>query len=340
MKIQETHSEQNAWTADDRRYDVLEYRRTGNSGVLLPPISLGLWKNFGSQTPFEKSLGLLHYAFDHGITHFDLANNYGPPYGSAEETFGKAMKQSLGRYRDEMFVATKAGYDMWPGPYGNWGSRKYLTASLHQSLRRMNLDYADLFYIHRYDPETPLDETLQALVDIVKRGEALYVGISRWPLEATQYAFRFFKEQNVRGLVYQGRLNLVSREPEETGVLDFLRQEKIGFVSFSPLAQGLLTDKYLHGTIPADSRMALGQTLRNDMLTPELLDRLMQLKTWATEHNESVSNLALRWVLSQTGVTSAIIGVSSKEQLDENIRTAQQPKLSEQELKEISKIMG
>lgn len=221
------------------------YRRCGHSGVLLPKISLGFWKNFGAVDSYERSRAITHYAFDHGITHFDLANNYGPPYGTAEETMGRLMDDDFRPYRDELFISSKAGYDMWPGPYGNWGSRKYLMASIDQSLKRMHLDYVDLFYSHRYDPETPLEETLQALVDIVRQGKALYVGISRWPLEALKVAEKYLREHDVPLLIYQGRINLLDRAPIEEGQLQFCREHGIGFISFSPLAQGLLTDRYL-----------------------------------------------------------------------------------------------
>lgn len=250
------------YKASDSRYEAgMQYVRCGKSGVKLPAISLGLWHNFGGVNNFENSLAMAHYAFDHGVVHFDLANNYGPPYGSAEETFGLMMKKSFMPYRDEMFISSKAGYDMWEGPYGNWGSRKYLMASLDQSLKRMNLDYVDLFYSHRYDPETPLDETLQALVDIVRQGKALYVGISRWPLEATDYAFKYLKERDVPCLIYQGRYSILDREVADSGILDKACDAGVGFIGFSPLAQGLLTDRYLNG-IPSDSRMAVGNHLK------------------------------------------------------------------------------
>ena len=240
------------------RYDsTMKYRRCGKSGILLPEISLGMWQNFGQTSPLSNSIEILHYAFDHGITHFDLANNYGPPYGTAEQTFGHVMKHSFMPYRDELFISTKAGYDMWPGPYGNWGSRKYLFSSLNQSLKRMNLEYVDLFYIHRYDPETPLEETLQALVDIVHQGKALYIGISRWPYEATQFAYKYLAERNVPCLIYQGRYHIFDRAPETEGILKQAKENGTGFIGFSPLAQGLLTDRYLNG-IPQDSRIAHG----------------------------------------------------------------------------------
>ena len=306
--------------ADPKRYENgMKYQRCGRSGVLLPKVSLGFWHNFGSVDPYERSREITHYAFDHGITHFDLANNYGPVYGSAEETLGRLMDEDFRPYRDELFIATKAGYDMWPGPYGNWGSRKYLMASLDQSLRRMRLDYVDLFYSHRYDPETPLEETLQALVDVVRQGKALYVGISRWPLEATRFAAAYLKAHDVPLLIYQGRLNLLDREPQESGILDFCAQEGIGFISFSPLAQGLLTDRYLHG-VPADSRMSKGKFLKESMLTPELMAKLQGWNAQAQERGETLAEMALAWILQQKAVTSILVGASSTAQLAENLR--------------------
>ena len=318
------------YTPAPDRYEQSEqmYRRCGRSGVLLPKISLGFWHNFGSVDPYERSREITHYAFDHGITHFDLANNYGPVYGSAEETMGRLMDDSFRPYRDELFIATKAGYDMWEGPYGNWGSRKYLMASLNQSLQRMHLDYVDLFYSHRYDPETPLEETLQALVDIVRSGKALYVGISRWPLEALKTADQYLRERDVPLLIYQGRLNLLDREPQEEGIMDYCADHGIGFISFSPLAQGLLTDRYLNcvstaeGTvsgIPAGSRMTRGKFLKQDMLTPELLDYLKHLNDIAQGRNETLAEMALAWILHQRGVTSVLVGASSTAQLQKNI---------------------
>ncbi len=303
------------------RYDRSDtmYCRCGRSGVLLPKVSLGFWHNFGGNDPYERSRAITHYAFDHGITHFDLANNYGPPYGTAEETFGKLMDDDFRPYRDELFISTKAGYDMWPGPYGNWGSRKYLMASINQSLKRMNLDYVDLFYSHRYDPVTPLEETLQALVDIVRSGKALYVGISRWPLEQLKIANAYLKAHDVPLLIYQGRLNMIDRSPQQDGITDYCADNGIGFISFSPLAQGLLTDRYLHG-IPEDSRMARGLNLKREALTPELLS---QLQTWNAEAEASGQTLAehsLRWILQQRGVTSVLLGASSVEQLKRNLR--------------------
>jgi len=286
---------------------------------MLPKVSLGFWHNFGGVDSYERSRAITHYAFDHGITHFDLANNYGPPYGTAEETFGRLMDDDFRPYRDELFISTKAGYDMWPGPYGNWGSRKYLMASIDQSLRRMHLDYVDLFYSHRYDPDTPLEETLQALVDIVRAGKALYVGISRWPLDALVTAEKYLREHDVPLLIYQGRLNLIDRAPVEEGQLQFCRDHGIGFISFSPLAQGLLTDRYLNG-IPSDSRMAHGGSLRPEMLTPELLSKIREYNEEAATHGQTLAERALSWILEQDGVTSVLVGASSTRQLEADLK--------------------
>ena len=306
--------------ADKDRYsNGMLYERCGRSGVMLPKVSLGFWHNFGSVDPYERSRELTHYAFDHGITHFDLANNYGPEYGSAEETMGRLMDEDFRPYRDELFISTKAGYDMWPGPNGDWGSRKYLMASLVQSLKRMRLEYVDLFYSHRYDPETPLEETLQALVDIVRAGKALYVGISNWPLEATRFAAKYLKERDVPLLIYQGKLNMLDRKPQEEGILDFCAEEGIGFIAFSPLAQGLLTDRYLNG-IPQDSRMSKGKFLRAEMLTPELLATLRRYHAEAQGRGETLAEMALAWILHQKGVTSVLVGASSTAQLEKNLR--------------------
>ena len=309
------------YVASPHRYDQQEtiYRRCGNSGVLLPKVSLGFWHNFGATDPYTRSRDITHYAFDHGITHFDLANNYGPPYGTAEETMGKLMREDFAPYRDELFISSKAGYDMWEGPYGNWGSRKYLMASLDQSLRRMNLDYVDLFYSHRYDPITPLEETLQALVDIVRSGKALYVGISRWPLEALKFADEYLRQRDVPLLIYQGKLNMLDREPMDEHITDYCADHGIGFISFSPLAQGLLTDRYING-IPEGSRMSRESSLSSDTLTPELI---AQLRTWndeALSKGYTLAEMALRWILDQRGVTSVLVGASSTAQLEKNIK--------------------
>ena len=311
----------NNYTADKERYNCgMKYQRCGRSGILLPKISLGFWHNFGGVDPYERSREITHYAFDHGITHFDLANNYGPPYGSAEETMGRLMTQDFAPYRDELFISTKAGYDMWEGPYGNWGSRKYLMASLDQSLKRMNLDYVDLFYSHRYDPETPLEETLQAMVDIVRQGKALYLGISRWPLEATRKAIDYLAAHDTPLLIYQGRLNMLDRAPVEEGITQLCKESGVGFISFSPLAQGLLTNRYLEG-IPNDSRMAKEHFLKHSMLTPELLGQLRQWNVEAQGNGQSLAEMALQWILNHEAVTSVLIGASSVAQLKDNLGT-------------------
>jgi L-glyceraldehyde 3-phosphate reductase len=306
--------------ADELRYDGgMKYERCGRSGVLLPKVSLGFWHNFGAVDDYDHCRRIARYAFDHGVVHFDLANNYGPPYGSAEETLGRMMDDDFRPYRDELFISSKAGYDMWLGPYGNWGSRKYLMTSLDQSLKRMKIDYVDLFYSHRYDPETPLEETLQALVDIVRSGKALYVGISRWPLEATRFAYDYLKQRDVPLLIYQGRLNLLDRAPQEEGILDFCADNGVGFISFSPLAQGLLTDRYLNG-IPVDSRMSKGKFLKESMLTDDLLQRIRSLNEQAQQRGETLAEMALAWILAQRGVTSVLVGASSPEQLQKNLK--------------------
>lgn len=311
----------NNYTADKERYNCgMKYQRCGRSGILLPKISLGFWHNFGGVDPYERSREITHYAFDHGITHFDLANNYGPPYGSAEETMGRLMTQDFAPYRDELFISTKAGYDMWEGPYGNWGSRKHLMASLDQSLKRMNLDYVDLFYSHRYDPETPLEETLQAMVDIVRQGKALYLGISRWPLEATRKAIDYLAAHDTPLLIYQGRLNMLDRAPVEEGITQLCKESGVGFISFSPLAQGLLTNRYLEG-IPNDSRMAKEHFLKHSMLTPELLKQLRQWNVEAQGNGQSLAEMALQWILNHEAVTSVLIGASSVAQLKDNLGT-------------------
>lgn len=311
------------YVADEQRYsNGMTYGRCGRSGVMLPRVSLGWWHNFGAENDYDKCRSIVRYALDHGITHMDLANNYGPPPGSAEEMMGRMMQDDLRPYRDELFIASKAGYEMWPGPYGNWGSRKSLMASLDQSLRRMKLDYVDLFYSHRYDPDTPLEETLQALVDIVRSGKALYVGISRWPLHALKTAIQYLNERDVPPLIYQGRLNMLDRAPVEEGILEECRSAGMGFISFSPLAQGLLTDRYLHGNIPTDSRMQQGRFLKPEMLTPELLSYLHELDAQAKEKGQTLAEMALRWILEHEGVTSVLVGASSVEQLARNIKAA------------------
>lgn len=316
----------------------MKYRRCGKSGVLLPEISLGLWHNFGGVDPISESRKKIFYAFDRGITHFDLANNYGPPYGSAEETFGIIFKDSLKPYRDELFISTKAGHDMWEGPYGEWGSRKYLMASLDQSLKRMNLEYVDIFYSHRFDPLTPLEETLQALVDIVRQGKALYVGISKYPADAAAFAYRYLKERDVPCLLYQGKYNIFDREPESEGILSQAADNGVGFIAFSPLAQGLLTDRYLGG-IPADSRIARGGYLKKESLTPHTLSKIERLNALAASRGESLADMALAWVLAHKEVTSVIVGASSVVQLADNLKAIHSPAFSPEQWGEINKIV-
>ena len=314
------NTKQHYTAAPDRYADADNlYRRCGKSGVLLPKVSLGFWHNFGDCDPYQRSRDITHYAFDHGITHFDLANNYGPVYGSAEETMGRLMDEDFRPYRDELFISSKAGYDMWPGPYGEWGSRKYLMASLDQSLKRMKIDYVDLFYSHRYDPETPLEETLQALVDIVRQGKALYVGISNWPLEPLKFGYDYLKAHDVPLLIYQGRLNMLDRQPQETGITDFCAEKGVGFIAFSPLAQGLLTDRYLNG-VPQGSRMSKGKFLKEEMLTPELLSKLKLYNEIAERRGETLAEMALAWILHQKAVTSVLVGASSTAQLEKNLK--------------------
>ena len=303
------------------------YRRCGNSGILLPKVSLGFWQNFGVEASYDNCRAIARLAFDNGVTHFDLANNYGPPPGFAEEMVGRMLKDDFSAHRDELLIATKAGYDMWAGPYGSWGSRKHLMASLNQSLRRLGVEYVDIFYIHRYDPVTPLDETLQALVDIVRAGKALYIGISRWPLEAMKYADSFLRGQGVPPLIFQGRLNLLDRAVQNEGVLDFCADNGIGFISFSPLAQGLLTARYLNG-IPEGSRMSRAGSLKAEMLTPDLLRYLNGLDAVAAERGESLATMSLAWFLAQRGVTSVLVGARTPEQLKESLKCMESPLLS------------
>ena len=307
------------YQADAHRYDNAGmYTTCGHSGVILPKLSLGMWHNFGSVDPYERSRAITHYAFDNGITHFDLANNYGPIYGSAEETMGRLMDDSFRSYRDELFISTKAGYDMWQGPYGNGGSRKYLMASIDQSLKRMHLDYVDLFYSHRYDPNTPLEETLQALVDIVRAGKALYIGISNWPLEQLRIGYDYLAQRDVPLLIYQGKLNRLYTDHIDSGLLNFCHEKGIGFIAYSPLAQGLLTDRYING-IPADSRMAKGKFLRAEQLTDAVRSTVAAVRVEAAERKQTTAQRALGWILEQTGVTSVLVGASSVEQLADNL---------------------
>ena len=327
------------YLAADSRYDSgMTYERCGRSGLLLPRISLGLWHNFGDVNTMANSRDMLHYAFDHGITCFDLANNYGPSYGSAEETFGQIMAKSFRPYRDEMVITTKAGYDMWPGPYGNWGSRKYLFASLNQSLRRMNLEYVDIFYSHRFDPLTPLEETLQALVDIVRQGKSLYVGISRWPYEAATVAYDYLNRHDVPCLIYQGRYNMLDREVEKQGILQQAADNGVGFTAFSPLEQGILTNRYLNG-VPQDSRAASGLHLTTDKITPRLIDKVKQLNAIAERRGQTLAEMSLAWLLKDNRVTSVIVGSSSVGQLSDSLGCLANTTFSADELAEIDSVI-
>ena len=325
--------------ADDNRYEgVMTYERCGRSGLLLPRISLGLWHNFGDVNPLAGSRDILHFAFDHGITCFDLANNYGPSYGSAEDTFGRVMEGSFRPYRDEMVITTKAGHDMWPGPYGNWGSRKYLMASLNQSLRRMRLEYVDIFYSHRFDPLTPMEETLQALVDIVRQGKALYVGISQWPFEAAQFAYDYLAARDVPCLIYQGRYNMIDRNKANEGIIEQAAINGVGFTAFSPLQQGILTDRYLNG-IPEGSRASRGRNLKPEMITPELVDKLKRLDAIARHRNQSLAEMSLSWLLRDPKVTSVIVGASSVSQLRDSLGCLHDLTFTQEELTEIDRIL-
>ena len=318
------------------RYDSMSYRRCGRSGIELPELSLGLWHNFGGDRPFENQRAILRRAFDLGITHFDLANNYGPPYGSAEENFGRMLAADLAPYRDELLISTKAGYDMWPGPYGDRGSRKYLLASLDQSLGRMGLDYVDIFYSHRVDPDTPLEETMGALASAVDAGKALYVGISSYNSQRTREAAAILRGLGTPLLIHQPSYSMVNRWIEEDRLFDTLEEIGAGCIAFSPLAQGLLTDRYLHG-IPADSRVATGGAMGEDMLTEERLDRVRALNELAVRRGQSLAQLALVWALRDPRMTSLVIGASSVAQLEANVAALDRPELSADELAEIDK---
>ncbi|MBR3099140.1 MAG: L-glyceraldehyde 3-phosphate reductase [Clostridia bacterium] len=326
------------YTADEKRYGRMLYRRCGNSGLMLPILSLGLWHSFGNITPFETQQNILRTAFDCGITHFDLANNYGPPYGEAERNFGIHMDRDWRPYRDELIISTKAGYDMWPGPYGNWGSRKYLLASLDQSLKRMHLDYVDIFYHHRPDPNTPIEETMGALDAAVRSGKALYVGLSNYGPEQTRAAVKELKRLGTPCLIHQPNYSMLNRTVEQ-GLTDVLREERVGCIAFAPLANGLLTGKYLDG-IPADSRMAKdGRYLKPESLSEEKLDKIRKLKKIADDRGQKLHHLALQWVLRDEVITTALIGASRPEQVADNAQIAQMPPLSEDELSEIEAIL-
>ncbi|MFE2556410.1 L-glyceraldehyde 3-phosphate reductase [Streptomyces sp. NPDC059352] len=322
------------YRASADRYAAMEYRRSGRSGLKLPAISLGLWHNFGDDRALDSQRGILRRAFDLGVTHFDLANNYGPPPGSAELNFGKLFAQDFAPYRDELIVSTKAGYEMHPGPYGEWGSRKYLMSSLDASLKRMGLDYVDIFYSHRFDPHTPLEETMGALASAVQQGKALYVGVSSYNSEQTAEAARILKEMGVPALIHQPSYSMINRWTEDDNLLDTLEAAGMGCISFVPLAQGLLTNKYLKG-IPEGSRATQGKSLDPELLSSEVLRRLRGLADIAERRGQSLAQLALSWVLRDERMTSALIGASSVAQLEENVAALAGAPLTDEELKEI-----
>jgi L-glyceraldehyde 3-phosphate reductase len=332
------HRGNHLYLANEQRYDAMQYRRTGRSGVLLPAISLGLWQNFGGVDDFENGRAMVRRAFDLGITHFDLANNYGPPPGSAETNFGKILRLDFAAHRDEMIISTKAGYDMWPGPYGNWGSRKYLLASLDQSLRRMGLEYVDIFYSHRPDPETPVEETMAALEQAVRSGKALYVGISRYDPAQTAAAAGILRTLGTPCLIHQPRYSIFDRAIEN-GLLDVLGQEGMGAIVFTPLAQGLLTDRYLKG-IPADSRATKERFLKMSDVDEGKLSRIRALNELAARRGQSLAQMALAWVLRDGRITSALIGASRVEQIEQNVAALANLSFSGEELARIDAIVG
>jgi len=317
----------------------MKYRRSGKSGILLPEVSLGLWQNFGGMVPYESSRERVLYAVENGVCHLDLANNYGPPYGSAEETFGRIMEQDLRPHRDELFISSKAGYDMWDGPYGNWGSRKYLISSLDQSLRRMKLDYVDIFYSHRFDPETPIEETMQALVDIVRQGKALYAGISNYPADKADIAYKYLADHDVPCLLHQVKYSMLVRKPEAEGIIEGAAKAGSGFIAFSPLAQGLLTNRYMDG-IPAGSRATRGGSLKAESIDEALLAKVRALGKIAADRGQTLAQMALSWDLRDPRVTSVIIGASSVAQLSDNLQASGHTDFSADELAAIDSILA
>ena len=328
----------NIYKADASRYDSMQYNRVGKSGLKFPAVSLGFWHNFGSKDNYDNMKQMCRTAFDLGITQFDLANNYGPVYGSAESNFGRLMEEDFRPYRDELVITTKAGYDMWDGPYGNWGSRKYLMASLDQSLKRMKVDYVDIFYHHRMDPDTPLEETMQTLADIVRSGKALYAGVSNYNKEYTEKAVSILKELHCPFIVNQRRYSIFDRTIEEDGVKKYCKEAGVGIIAFSPLAQGMLTDKYLEG-IPQDSRIARdNRFLHKSDLTEERLRQIAELNELAKQRGQTLAQMALSWVLKDDEVCSVLIGASKPSQIKENISIVEQTSFSEEELKMIVKI--
>ena len=325
------------YIADNNRYGSMKYNRCGKWGLKLPAVSLGLWHNFGGVDVFENGRKMLHRAFDLGITHFDLANNYGPPPGSAEENFGRIIKQDFKKYRDELIISTKAGYLMWPGPYGEWGSRKYLLASLDQSLNRMGLEYVDIFYSHRPDPDTPLEETMMALGQAVRSGKALYAGISNYPADMAKEASQILKELGTPCLIHQPKYSMFMRWVEDK-LLDVLEEEGIGCIAFSPLAQGLLTDKYLNG-IPEDSRAAKSWGFLQESEVGPAIGKVRELNKIAHQRGQSLAQMALAWILKDKRITSVLIGASSVEQIENNVETLQNLDFSEEELNKIEEIL-
>lgn len=329
----------NTYEANENRYQTMPYRRCGKSGLLLPAISLGLWHNFGQADAFDDFIKIVHTAFDQGITHFDLANNYGPPAGSAEENFGKILKKGLSVHRDELVISTKAGHDMWPGPYGSWGSRKHLMASIDQSLKRLGTDYVDIFYSHRPDPITPIEETVGALSDIVKQGKALYTGVSKYNNVQTQIAVQLLKQAGTPCLIHQDRYSMFEHQVEQD-LLETLDREGTGFIAFSPLAQGLLTDRYLNG-IPSDSRAAKATGfLQLSQVTEERVEKARRLNEIATRRGQTLAQMALAWLLKDQRVTSVIVGASSVKQLLDNLKATDNIQFSTEELSVIENILA
>jgi L-glyceraldehyde 3-phosphate reductase len=325
------------YTANPSRYEDIAYNRCGRSGIQLPPVSLGLWQNFGGTSDYKVARDIIHRAFDKGITHFDLANNYGPPYGSAEITFGRILREGFDRYRDELIISTKAGYDMWPGPYGDLGSRKYLLASLDQSLKRMGLEYVDIFYSHRPDPATPVEETMGALSSAVKAGKALYVGVSNYNAEQTIKATEILEANGTPCLIHQPRYNMIDRWVEDQ-LLDVLEEKGIGCIPFSPLAQGLLTDRYLQG-IPEDSRAVKSNSLNRSVITEGFISKINKLNSLAAERGQSLAQMALAWLLKDERITSVLIGASSLKQLEDNLASTKNTAFTEDELKTIDQLV-
>lgn len=325
------------YQADESRYEGMEYIHCGRSGLKLPRLALGLWHNFGSTDSLENQKALICKAFDSGITHFDLANNYGPVVGAAEENFGRILSSELSAYRDELVISTKAGYAMWKGPYGDWGSRKYLFASLDQSLKRMGLDYVDIFYHHRPDPQTPIEETMGALSDIVRQGKALYVGISNYNAEQTRKAVQVLRENGTPCLIHQMKYSMFNRTPED-GLLDVLENEGVGSIAFCPLAQGLLTDKYLHG-IPEGSRATKSVFLHESDVTPEVITKVGRLNEIAAGRGQTLAQMALSWVLRRNRVTTVLIGASKVQQIEDNVKIVGKPDFTDAELQAIEEIL-